>query len=42
MKNSFAEVLKTYPDRKVTMRVAANMLSVGRVAEAAKLRGLYP
>ena len=29
-------------DRKVTMRTAANMLGVSRVAEATKLRGLYP
>ena len=42
MKNSFQEVLKIYLDRKVTTRVAANMLGVSRVAEATKLRGLYP
>jgi len=42
MKNSFQEVLKIYLDRKVTTRVAANMLGVGRVAQATKLRGLYP
>ena len=42
MKNSFAEVLKIRLERKVSMRTAANMLGIGRVAEATKLRGLYP
>jgi len=42
MKNSFAEVLKIHLDRKVSMRTAANMLGIGRVAEATVLRGLYP
>lgn len=42
MKTSFAEVLKIHLERKVSMRVAANMLGIGRVAEAFKLRGLYP
>jgi glutamate dehydrogenase/leucine dehydrogenase len=42
MKNSFAEVLKIYLDRKVSMRTAANMLGISRVAEATVLRGLYP
>ncbi len=42
MKTSFAEVLKIHLDRKVSMRIAANMLGVGRVGEAVKLRGLYP
>jgi len=42
MKTSFAEVLKLHLDHKVSMRVAANMLGIGRVAEAVKLRGLYP
>jgi glutamate dehydrogenase/leucine dehydrogenase len=42
MKTSFAEVLKIHLERKVSMRVAANMLGIGRVAEAVKLRGLYP
>ena len=42
MKTAFAEVLKIHVDRKVDMRAAANMLGVGRVAEAIKLRGLYP
>jgi glutamate dehydrogenase/leucine dehydrogenase len=42
MKTSFAEVLRTHLERKVSMRTAANMLGIGRVAEATKLRGLYP
>ncbi len=42
MKNSFAEVLKIRLDRKVSMRTAANMLGISRVAEATVLRGLYP
>ena len=42
MKNSFAEVLKIHLDHKVSMRTAANMLGIGRVAEATVLRGLYP
>ncbi|HEY9164535.1 MAG TPA: Glu/Leu/Phe/Val dehydrogenase [Candidatus Kryptonia bacterium] len=42
MKFSFAEVIKIHHDRKVNMRIAANMLGIGRVAEATRLRGLYP
>jgi glutamate dehydrogenase/leucine dehydrogenase len=42
MKSSFADVLKIHLDHKVPMRVAANMLGIGRVAEAMKLRGVYP
>jgi glutamate dehydrogenase/leucine dehydrogenase len=42
MKTSFNEVFKIHVDHKVNMRLAANMLGVGRVAEAVKLRGLYP
>jgi glutamate dehydrogenase/leucine dehydrogenase len=42
MKTSFNEVYRLHVDRKVNMRMAANMLGVGRVAEAVKLRGLYP
>jgi glutamate dehydrogenase/leucine dehydrogenase len=42
MKTSFGEVFKIHQDHKVTMRLAANMLGVGRVAEAVKIRGLYP
>jgi glutamate dehydrogenase/leucine dehydrogenase len=42
MKSSFADVLKIHLERKVSMRIAANMLGVSRVADAAKTRGLYP
>ena len=42
MKTSFAEVVKINTERKQCMRTAANMLGIGRVAEATKLRGLYP
>jgi glutamate dehydrogenase/leucine dehydrogenase len=42
MKTSFNDVVKIRTERHVSMRAAANMLGVGRVAEAVKLRGLYP
>ena len=42
MKTSFRDVLKIHTDRKVPMRVAANMLGIGRVAEAVQIRGIYP
>jgi glutamate dehydrogenase/leucine dehydrogenase len=42
MKTAFAEVLKIHMDRKTGMRLAANMLGVSRVAEASRIRGLYP
>jgi len=42
MKRSFSEVLTIHLERKVNMRTAANMLGIGRVAEATRLRGLYP
>ena len=42
MVRSFNDVLKIHVDKKVNMRLAANMLGVGRVAEACKIRGLYP
>ena len=42
MKTAFNEVLKVHIDRHVGMRVAANMVGIGRVAEAIKIRGLYP
>jgi glutamate dehydrogenase/leucine dehydrogenase len=42
MKTSFNEVVRIKLDRKVSNRTAANMLGIGRVAEAVKLRGLYP
>ena len=42
MKTAFGEVLRIHLERKVSMRLAANMLGVGRVAEASRIRGLYP
>ncbi|MFZ0747534.1 MAG: Glu/Leu/Phe/Val dehydrogenase [Terracidiphilus sp.] len=42
MKTAFRDVLKIHEERNVPMRVAANMLGVGRVAEAVKIRGIYP
>jgi glutamate dehydrogenase/leucine dehydrogenase len=42
MKTSFRDVLKIHEERPAPMRLAANMLGVGRVAEAVKLRGIYP
>jgi glutamate dehydrogenase/leucine dehydrogenase len=42
MKTSFNDVLKIHLTHKVGMRTAANMLGIGRVAEATVLRGLYP
>jgi len=35
-------VLSLHLERKVSMRLAANMLGIGRVAEATAVRGLYP
>jgi glutamate dehydrogenase/leucine dehydrogenase len=42
MKTAFRDVLKIHVDRKVSMRTAANMLGIGRVAEAVQIRGIYP
>jgi glutamate dehydrogenase/leucine dehydrogenase len=42
MKTSFRDVLKIRTERKASMRIAANMLGIGRVAEAVQLRGIYP
>jgi glutamate dehydrogenase/leucine dehydrogenase len=42
MKTAFRDVLKINVDRKVPMRIAANMLGIGRVAEAVQLRSIYP
>ncbi|MGC2636447.1 MAG: Glu/Leu/Phe/Val dehydrogenase [Acidobacteriaceae bacterium] len=42
MKTAFRDVLKISLDRRVPMRVAANMLGIGRVAEAVQIRGIYP
>lgn len=42
MKRAFNDVLRIHVDRKANMRLAANMLGVGRVAETSRVRGLYP
>ena len=42
MDTAFRDVLKIRLDRRVSMRAAANMLGVGRVAEGIRIRGLYP
>jgi glutamate dehydrogenase (NAD(P)+) len=42
LRKSFAEVLNISQREKVNMRTAALMLGIGRVAEATKLRGIYP
>ena len=42
MMRSFKEVENMATNKKVSWREAAHMIGVGRVAEAHKLRGLYP
>jgi glutamate dehydrogenase (NAD(P)+) len=42
MQRAYAEVRGTATERGVTLRTAAQILGVGRVAEATRLRGLYP
>jgi len=42
MKTAFRDVLKIHQERKVPMRIAANMLGIGRVAEDVQIRGIYP
>ncbi len=42
MDKAFYEVYKVAEDRKVDMRTAAGLLAVERVAQAIKLRGIYP
>jgi glutamate dehydrogenase (NAD(P)+) len=42
METSYVDVLALAEDKKVTMRTAATMLGVSRVAEAHVTRGLYP
>jgi glutamate dehydrogenase (NAD(P)+) len=42
MKRSFHEVLETARKHDVDMRVGAYVLAVARVAEATRLRGLFP
>ncbi len=42
MKTAFNEVLQIHLTRRLPMRTAANALGIGRVAEAVKIRGIYP
>jgi len=42
MKSATKEVNRLHRTKKVPPRIAATMLGIGRVAEALKLRGLYP
>lgn len=42
MTRAFNEVYRISQERNVDMRTAAYLLAVGRVAEAAKTRGIYP
>jgi glutamate dehydrogenase/leucine dehydrogenase len=42
MKRSFAEVLELHRERSVSMRLAANMVGINRVASSTRVRGLYP
>jgi glutamate dehydrogenase (NAD(P)+) len=42
MMHAITDVAAMAEGRKVTWREAANMLSVDRVAQAHRLRGLYP
>jgi len=42
MANAFAQVLRISQSKKVTMREAAHMLAIERVARAMTLRGIFP
>jgi len=42
MQRSFKEVLDISLSKKIPMRTAALVLGIGRVAEATRLRGIYP
>ena len=42
MQKGFKEVLDISLSKKISMRTAALVLGIGRVAEATRLRGLYP
>jgi glutamate dehydrogenase/leucine dehydrogenase len=42
MTTSFNDVVKIRDERRVSMRTAANMLGISRVAETTRLRGLFP
>ncbi len=42
IKNAFKQVLTVSLEKKVPMRIAANMVGIKRVADATQLRGIYP
>jgi glutamate dehydrogenase (NAD(P)+) len=42
MERAYGQVSALATERKVSMRTAAQMIGVGRVAEAHRTRGLYP
>jgi len=42
MQKGFKEILEISVSKKIPMRTAALVLAIGRVAEATRLRGLYP
>jgi glutamate dehydrogenase (NAD(P)+) len=42
MTRAYAAVLAAAQEHKITLREAAMVLAVGRVVEAARLRGIYP
>jgi glutamate dehydrogenase/leucine dehydrogenase len=42
MKTAFHDVVKIHTERRVPMRIAANMVGIGRVAEGVQIRGIYP
>jgi glutamate dehydrogenase (NAD(P)+) len=42
MQRGFKEVLEISLSKKISMRTAALVLGIGRVAEATRLRGIYP
>lgn len=42
MKRSFDAVLSVSKEHEVTMRTAAQMLAISRVAEATRIRGIFP
>ena len=42
MKAAFQEVYRISTEEKVDMRMAAQMLAVGKIAQALKIRGIYP
>lgn len=42
IEKAFYSVYEISKDKKINMRKAANILGIGRVAEAVRLRGIYP